>query len=163
MNQSHSSQPVGDASADSTTSRPIDLPGRRAIVVGFGVVGRMTAERLRNVGVNVTLIELNSTTTQRQADLDRQVVLGDATDPKVLQQAGLNDADALILTLPDADDTLRACRVARQLNPDIFIAVRVNFVSQAMLATQAGADQTIIEEVVTAQAMQQAVVNQLTQ
>jgi len=56
---------------------------------------------------------------------------------------------------------VEACRVARELNPDIFIAARTNFVSKGMLCTQAGADCVIIEEIVTAKAMQRAITERL--
>ncbi len=63
--------------------------------------------------------------------------------------------------IPDEHQAIEACRIARQLNPHIYIAVRTNFVSQGMLATQAGANHVVVEEVVTADAMQCAVVQQL--
>ena len=54
-----------------------------------------------------------------------------------------------------------ACRVARELSPNIYIAARTNFVSKGLLATQAGADHVVIEEVITAQAMKEAIIEHL--
>lgn len=161
MKQPQSPQPAGEPPVRATGDGSLDGSKGRVIVAGFGLVGRVTAERLRAAGIEVTLIERNSETIERQAQLDRPVVCGDATEPRTLQQAGLDTADALILTLPDADAAVRACRIARELNPAIFIAIRTDFVSQGMLATQAGADKVIVEEIVTAEAMQQAVVDRL--
>lgn len=142
-------------------SARMPLRHRHVIVAGFGIVGRMAAEQLEAAGVGVTIIELNLDTIERQLGLDKRVIYGDVNDPQVLRRAGIDTADAVIITIPDEDRAVRACRVCRELHPDIFIAARTNFVSRGLLATEAGADCVVIEEVVTAQAMQQAVVDRL--
>ncbi|MEX0654085.1 MAG: NAD(P)-binding protein [Phycisphaeraceae bacterium] len=134
---------------------------RRAIVAGFGPVGRMTAEQLERAGLQVTIVETNLATIERQLHLDRRVLFGDVTDPDILRRAGIDGADALILTIPNEAAAVAACEVARRLNPAIFIAARTSFLSQGLLATQAGADHVVVEEVVTAEAMQRAVVDRL--
>lgn len=137
------------------------LRHRHAIVAGYGPVGRMTAEKLEAAGLRVTIVELNLQTFERQLSLDRRVVYGDVADPEVLRTAGIDSADALILAIPDERQAVRACGVARGLNAHLFIAARTNFLSQGLLATEAGADHVVVEEVVTAEAMQQAVVHRL--
>jgi CPA2 family monovalent cation:H+ antiporter-2 len=132
---------------------------RRVIVAGFGPVGRAVTERLEQAGIEVRVIELNGATVDRQARLGRSAIEGDVADPEVLTEAGLADADALILTIPDEESSFRACGTARQLKPGVYIAVRVNHPSGAMLAAQAGADHVTIEELVTAEAMRQAVLD----
>ena len=133
--------------------------GRRAIVAGYGPVGRTVAEQLERDGVDVTIIETNESTIQRQAALQKHVVHGDVCDAAVLRAAGIDRAAALVLAIPDEKQAVEACRVARELNPRIYIAARTNFVSQGMLATEAGADHVVIEEVVTANAMEHAVMD----
>lgn len=149
----------------SNTSRQhhdrINLSHHRAIVAGFGVVGRMVALELERQGMNVTIIEMNLNTIKKQLDLDKKVVYGDVRDPDTLTRAGIDKTDVLVLAVPNEEDAVNACRIARELNPDIFIAARTNFVSKGMLATQAGADCVIVEEIVTAQAMQEAVIEAL--
>jgi Trk K+ transport system NAD-binding subunit len=133
----------------------------RAIVAGYGVVGRMVALELERSGLTVTIIELNLNTIEKQLGLDKKVVYGDVLDPDTLRKAGIDHADVFVLAVPDEEDAVNACRVARELNPDIFIAARTNFVSKGMLCTQAGADCVIVEEIVTAQAMQRAIIEKL--
>ncbi len=132
-----------------------------AIVAGYGVVGRMVALELERSGLAVTIIELNLDTIEKQLGLDKKVVYGDVLDPNTLRQAGIEKADVFVLAVPNEEDAVKACGVARELNPDIFIAARTNFVSKGMLCTQAGADCVIVEEIVTAQAMQQAIIERL--
>lgn len=149
----------------SNTSRQhherIDTSHHRAIVAGFGVVGRMVALELERQGLTVTVVDLNKKTVEKQQNLARSVIHGDVQDPDTLARAGIDKADVLVLAVPNEKDAVDACRVARQLNPHIYIAARTNFVSQGMLCTQAGADCVIVEEIVTAQAMQQAITEKL--
>jgi len=135
---------------------------RNVVVAGYGPVGRCVVEELSCADVQVTIIELNLDTIEKQLRLDRhRVVYGDVTDIQTFRNAKIEQADALILTVPDEDVALKACRVARELNPDIFIAVRTNFLSKGMQASSAGADEVIVEEVVTARAMRDAVIRRL--
>ncbi|MEM6393100.1 MAG: NAD(P)-binding protein [Planctomycetota bacterium] len=134
---------------------------RHAIVAGFGPVGRLTVDRLEAEGFRVTVAELNLETVERRLDLDRSVIFGCCTDEQVLTRAGVMEADALIIAIPEEHVALETCRVARRLRPDLFIAVRANYLSMGMLCRQAGADRVIVEEVVTAEAMRDAVAGAL--
>lgn len=134
---------------------------RHVIVAGFGIVGRMVAEQLEDAGLDVTVIDLNEKTVDQQRRLDRRVIYGDVCDPACLRDAGIDRADALIVAVPDEAQAIQACRVARELHPEVFIAARANFVSRGLMAAQAGADCVIVEEIVCAEAMQQAVMQRL--
>jgi K+:H+ antiporter len=131
------------------------------ILAGFGPVGRACAERLEQAGVHYTIIELNARTVQTQMRLGRSIVYGDATNPAVLESAGVREVRALILTIPDEDAMLRAIRVARQENPELFIAARAGVLSRAMQATELGADLVLVDEIAAARAMSDEVVQQL--
>lgn len=144
------------AAAEEVQQRPF-----RAIIAGFGPVGRAVADLLARDGVNVTVIELNPKTVQKQAALGRRVVYGDASNPGVLESAGLEDADAVILTLPDDEVVLRACTTIRSLNPNVFIAVRTGALSLGLRAMQLGADHAVVEEMVTAEAMSRQVLDKV--
>lgn len=150
--------------------RPLTDPGgadaapprkRRAIIGGYGVVGRAVADRLEKAGVETVLVEMNPTTVQRQSTLGRRILYGDISAPEILEAAGIHEAAALVITVPDQEAAVRACAVARSLEPDLFIAARTSILSQGMLASRAGADHVTIEEVATAETMQKAVVDWL--
>src|SRR5690606_36587250 len=128
---------------------------------GFGPVGRAIAEKLEEMDIRIVVIETNQATIDRQRQLARRMVHGDVTDREVLIEADVRDADALILTIPDEGAAVRACELARALSPNIYIAARTNFLRKGLLATQAGADEVIVEEVVTAEAMERAVLRYL--
>ena len=147
-------------SANDPSGVAVDHP-RRAIIAGYGPVGRFVADRLEKAGFELTLIELNEATVERQRAMGRTAVFGDCTDPAVLEAAGIRDADALILSIPVDDKVIEACGVARKLSADIFISARTNHMSKGMLARHAGANDVVVEEIVTAEAMQKSVVAQL--
>jgi Kef-type K+ transport system membrane component KefB len=154
----------GVAPDDPDRVAPADAaPGSRAIIAGFGPVGRAVADNLQKRGVKITVIELNPRTVERQYGLGRSIIYGDASNPEVLDRAGLTYADAVILTMPDEEAVLRACRLIRSIRPDIFIAARLNALSKALQAMQLGADHTVVEEMATADAMAREVMLKLQQ
>lgn len=121
-----------------------------AIIAGFGLVGRAVADELKRLGATYTVIDLNPSTIATQRRLGREILFGDASSAEVLEEAGIHGADFLILTIPDEESVLRACRIARELKPDVFIIARANYVSQGVVAAGLGADGVVVEEMATA-------------
>lgn len=138
-----------DRAAEAPAERPI-----HAIIAGFGLVGRAVADELKRIGASYTVIDLNPATIATQRRLGREILFGDASSAEVLEEAGIHGAEFLVLTIPDEESVLRACRVARQMKPDIFILARANYVSQGVVAAGLGADGVVVEEMATAQEME---------
>lgn len=134
---------------------------RGVIVAGFGPVGRALADSFDRRGIPFTVIELNPGTVERQARLGRRFVYGDATNAEVLESAGVRAVDAVILTFPDDDATLRAVGLIRTLAPGVFIAARTNYLSGSLAARSLGADHVTVEELACAQAMEREVLEKL--
>lgn len=146
-------------SHEGTLGTPLNAEGRpmRAIIAGYGLVGRAVADELKKMGVFATIVELNPGTVRRQSELGRSVVFGDVSSIEVLENAGIHRADVLILTIPDEESVLRACRLAKSMKPDIYVVVRCSYVSQGILAASLGADGVVVEEMATAKDMERAV------
>ncbi|MBN8645944.1 MAG: NAD-binding protein, partial [Planctomycetes bacterium] len=106
------------------------------------------------MGITATIVEMNPSTVRRQASLGRPIIFGDISSPDILESAGIHEADALILTIPDEESVLRACRQARQMHPELPIIARCNFVSQGVLAAGLGASGVVVEEMATAKEME---------
>lgn len=147
----------GAAQAGAAATGEPSLRRRTVIVAGFGLVGRVVADNLTMNGAQVTIVEMNPATVKTQTRLGRNIVFGDVSDPEVLESAGVHEADALILTIPDEERVLRACHVARQANHSIFIVARTSYVSKGMLATNLGANEVVIEELATAESMERMI------
>lgn len=150
-------QPAADGSAPAAAA----TKPRHVIIAGYGIVGRNLAEHFAAADISYTLIDLNSDTIVKQKKLGRNAVYGDATNKDVLESAGIHHAEAVVLTIPDDDATLRACRAIREMRDDVFIAVRTTFLSRAIAAHELGADHVTIEEVATAQDMAVKVMHEL--
>lgn len=154
--------PVHAATAGAGERTPAPRPlARYVIIAGFGVVGRALADRLRVANVPMCVVDMNRQTVDTQRKLGRRAVYGDVSNPEVLEAAGIEHADAVMLTIPDDEATLRACEAIRRIRPDVYIAVRTSFLSKAMEATMLGADQVIVEEVATAETMARQVLEAL--
>jgi Trk K+ transport system NAD-binding subunit len=93
---------------------------------GGGTVGRRLADRLEYRGDSVVIVERDE---DRARTLDREgyrVVRGDATDTSVLDEAGVADADTVVVATGDDDSNLLAAQLVRnRFDPDSVIA-RVN-------------------------------------
>jgi len=144
-----------------TTVKDGEWDGSHVIIAGFGVVGRNLAEHFAVRGIPYVVVELNPATVRKQAKLGRRTVFGDVSNPDVLISAGIDTAEAVVLTIPDDEATVRACRQIRELNKQVFIAARTSFLSKAIAATSMGADHVTVEELVTAQDMAKQVVERI--
>lgn len=140
---------------------PLPYPHRPVIIAGFGVVGRNLAEHFAAAGIPYVVVELNPSTVIKQQKLGRRFIFGDIANPDVLESAGVQAAEAVIITIPDDEAVLRACRTIRQMAPKVFIAARTTYLSRAIAATEMGADYVCVEEVVTAQDMARQVMERL--
>ncbi len=153
----------GDASGEAADglSGPERPGGGHVIVAGFGPVGAAVADELERHKIPIFIIDMNPRTITKQTAMGRRIVFGDAGNADVLESAGVAHAQALVLTMPDEDACIRACRSARSIKPDIFIAARAIYLTRALRLMQEGADHTVVEEMATAEAMAEQVMIKL--
>ncbi|MGE3108501.1 MAG: cation:proton antiporter [Phycisphaerales bacterium] len=118
----------------------------RAIIVGYGPVGRVVDAMLRDGGVATTVIEMNIDTVQRLSKERHEAIYGDAGRGEVLEQAGVRAASHLIVTLPHSEDRGAMVRLAKELNPKIEVTVRARYLSERESLVQAGANRIVYEE-----------------
>ena len=86
------------------------------IICGAGQVGHNIARYLATAGNEVTIIDQSVELTQRLGDsLDIQTIVGHASLPGVLEQAGAEDADMLIAVTYADEVNMVACQVAHTL------------------------------------------------
>jgi trk system potassium uptake protein TrkA len=88
----------------------------KVIVCGAGQVGFNIAHYLAGENNDVTIIDQRSDLIRKVSDtLDVQVVLGHASHPAVLEQAGAGDADMIIAVTAADEVNMVACQVAHSL------------------------------------------------
>jgi putative NADH-flavin reductase len=134
---------------------------KHVIIAGYGPIGCLIAEEFERAGINCTVVELNPATVQEQSRRGRMVIFGDVGNLEVLESAGIGNADALILTIPDEEAVVRACVVARRRAPDIFIAARTRVVSKRAALIDGGADSVTVDEASAASEMLRAVIDRI--
>lgn len=131
--------------------RAIDEVEDHVIVCGYGMFGRTVAQRLRDAGRDVVVIERDETefaAVERDDFLGEQ---GDARDEQRLARAGVEEASALVAAIDDSNANIQIGIVASQLAPDLRVVVRVGDEMYESLARRAGADEVVIPEVASGQ------------
>ena len=97
------------------------------IVAGGGRVGFQTAELLANRGHDVTIVETEERVVSEIADeWVATVIRGDATDPDIIEQAGIDRADAIAALTGETGLNLAVCLAALELQPEIRTVARID-------------------------------------
>lgn len=156
-----SKQLPNDSNADASEVSS-NLDSGRAIVVGFGPVGRAVHEKLAEAGLTVVVVEMNMDTVQSLATKGVNAIFGNASHESILTKAGVRTASHLVVTIPNATERAAIVAAARSLNPTIQILVRARFETERDHLKQAGANGGVIDELESAQAMAQIVLDTLT-
>lgn len=87
------------------------------IILGAGQVGSSLAELLSDENNDVTVVDLDQTRLQQLQDrLDIRTINGHASDPDILLQASIEDADMLIATTQNDDTNIVACQLAHVMH-----------------------------------------------
>jgi Trk K+ transport system NAD-binding subunit len=108
----------------------------RVLILGGGRVGRAAADFLRQRMVPCCIVEREGRI--RHTDLD--YVQGDASDRAVLEQAGLNNSPAVVITTHDDDINIYLTIYCRRLRPDMQVISRANLERNVGILHAAGAD-----------------------
>jgi Trk K+ transport system NAD-binding subunit len=113
----------------------------RTVIVGYGTVGQTAGAALDDNGIEHTVVD--------RTDTDGVDVVGDATESATLTEAGIEDAQTVILALPDDTTTEFATLVVRELAPDTEIIARVEENGNISKTYRAGADYVLSLQRVT--------------
>jgi len=135
-------------------------PSGRAVVVGYGHVGQTVSKLLREHQIEPTIVELNHNTVANLRSSGIAAVYGDATQAGVLEAAGIASAGSLIFAASGTPPQ-EVIETARAINPNIEILARSNYLSEARLSRQAGADIVVSAEQEVAFAMAEHLLRRL--
>lgn len=88
----------------------------RVLVIGLGAFGFWFARAMREMDHEVIAIERDETLVDRHAEWISRAVVGDATDPALLERLGVGDVDAAVIaTGEDLSTTILAIMALRDL------------------------------------------------
>jgi CPA2 family monovalent cation:H+ antiporter-2 len=117
----------------------------RVIVIGFGPAGRAVVHALVEKRIPLTILELNPNTVDENRMLF-PIELGDATQPEVLQHAGVGASIAVVVTVPDPNACRLIVSAVQRLAPGVPVLARLRYNQYAQLLKDAGADRIVDEE-----------------
>jgi voltage-gated potassium channel len=107
-----------------------------AVIIGGGRVGRAAGRAFEREGLPFTIVEQLS--ERRRPGVS--YVIGDAADRQVLEEAGIADAGAVLITTHDDDVNVYLTRYCRGLRPDVRIISRARLDRNVTTLYRAGAD-----------------------
>jgi len=123
--------------------RQIEQVADHYIVCGFGRMGRIVCKELAAKPVAFVVVEKNPESIRAIEEERYLYVDGDATEDKVLVQAGLARARGLVSALSRDEDNVYVVLSARQLNPDLLIVARAEDERSETKLLQAGATRVV--------------------
>jgi len=113
------------------------------IICGCGRIGKTILEMLIREGIPAVVIESNSAVVTELEDAGRLVIVGDATNEDVLNNAGIARARGIVCVLHSDADNVYITLTARLLNPKVFILARASDRKAERRIYQAGANKVI--------------------
>jgi voltage-gated potassium channel len=133
---------IAELNRSLSSRKPGDLP---VLVIGGGRVGSAVTRTLRREGVEVHLLERDSSLRDALAEVPDQLIIGNAADRETLLGAGLHEAPAVVLTARDDAVNIYLAVYCRRLRPDIRIVSRITHERNLDAITRAGADFVLSE------------------
>lgn len=110
----------------------------RILVVGYGPCGEMVTRILRMHDMDVVILEMNIDTVTRLSRMGVPVLHGDARQRTILQLAGCENAQAIIISSPAAP-AREIADAARSLNPAIQVMAHTTYIRNARNLLKEGA------------------------
>jgi monovalent cation:H+ antiporter-2, CPA2 family len=131
--------------ADVEEIRPTALTDH-AVLVGYGRVGSLVGDALKEVGKPFLVIEDADKTVARLRDDNIETIVGNAANGDILSAANLAGARQLILAIPNAFEAGQIVVKARAANPIISILARAHSDAEVQHLQDLGADAVIMGE-----------------
>jgi voltage-gated potassium channel len=130
--------------------RQISRMSGHVIVCGFGRVGRNIADYVSKAEQAVVVVDRDA---QRVLSVPYPVVVGEATEDRVLYEAGIQRARVLVTALTTDADNLFVTLSGRAIRPDLFIVARARLEDSENKLTRAGADRVVNPQSIGGQRM----------
>ncbi len=123
------------------------------IIAGFGRMGQNVAALLRILNVEYVALDLNAEVVHEARDAGEPVYFGNAAQRSLLGAAGVQRAQAMVISFDDPQAVERALATARDVNPHIHTVVRARRDRDFEDLTRAGANAVVPEALEASMAM----------
>ena len=147
---------------DRTAATDVDsmAPSRdapRAVIIGFGRVGRLVAEMLAEHDKPYVAVDSNIDSVKAARREGFPLIFGDASRSEFLDRLNLGHASALILTMDDPVQVVRMVKRVRGWCPDLTIVARARDAGHAAELYRAGATDAVPETLESSLQLSEAV------
>ncbi len=139
--------------------RQIETLSGHAIVAGYGRVGSLVCEELAAAEQPFVVVDQRHDKAEEIESKGYFCVTGDATEEKILVDAGIARARVLISVMPDDAENVFVTLTSRQLSPDLIIIARAEQPSTVKKLTHAGANHVVLPAAIGAHRIVSLVTN----
>lgn len=138
-----------------------DTSSASAVVVGYGPVGQTLTRILRDFAINPIVVDLNVDTVRRLRSEGIRAIYGDSSNKEILSAAKIEEAEFLLVTLPDRSDRIPIIATALALKPDLKVLVRARYINERESLERLGVAAVAYEEAEVAVALAEMLLQQI--
>jgi len=134
-----------------------DNHASRALIIGFGRVGRLVAQMLSAHNMPYLALDADVDTVSRARERGYSVTYGDIARPGMIEQMHFDRANAVILTMDDPVQVVRLTRKLHAMFPKLTIVARARDPNHAAELYRAGATDAVPETIESSLQLSEAV------
>jgi voltage-gated potassium channel len=139
--------------------RQIETLAQHTIVAGYGRVGSLVCDELAAAGQPFVVVDSSHERAEAIEAKRYFCVTGDATEEKVLLEAGITRARVLISAMPDDAQNVFITLTSRQICPELLIIARAEQTSTEKKLKHAGANHVVLPAAIGAHRIVSLVTN----
>ena len=144
--------PVAAAAAAAAAAAPepeehaITRLSGHTVLVGYGRVGSLVGERLKEAGLPFLVIEDAEKAVFALREANIETIAGNAAKSDILRSANLAAAQRVIIAIPNAFEAGQIVQQAKAANPDVDVIARAHSDAEVDYLANLGADAVIMGE-----------------
>ncbi len=124
--------------------QPVSLGDAQILIMGMGRTGRAAYDHLQGKGWRLVSLDSDPVTVEKSSERGRNVLFGDAEDQMFWESLEMNNVEAVILAMNDAEAKIISTRKLRGKGFDGLIVSHAMYEDIAQQIEQAGADHTYL-------------------
>jgi CPA2 family monovalent cation:H+ antiporter-2 len=118
----------------------------QVVLFGYGHNGQHLARAMKDTQVSYSIVELNGRTVRQAKAKGEPIIFGDSTRLEIQEKCGIEHAQIAVFVISDRMALRDSIRLARHVNPEIFIIARSRQLSEVEELKQCGADAVVVVE-----------------
>lgn len=117
----------------------------RVLIAGIGRFGQVVNRLVRSAGLSTVVLDADMSIIETMRRFGVKGFFGDPSRPELLEAAGLDEADVLVVAVDDRENANAIVRFARHRRPDLHIVARARDRVHVYELYQAGANDIVRE------------------